>query len=260
MVFATAHRQWSRCKVDIGCEVRAMVDIGLFSSSHTLSSQLSTAEWSYCHHSAGSCGHGLLARICLCNRCRTRSLYLLGGVSVGFILASPSGTYFDAPGDQLVSVVGQPEVYDDRVFVYRCVDNTGDIASRATSIQVIDRRKGHTRVKTRWSCTAIHAIDRRMIVAIGSSLITVYALQEPDRSPQRRIAYLCPKLGCSLPSYMYSEAQRPIQTIFPAMCHLSFRKFVQSELPDLLIRKPGRLAVTCYNENIISNHPDTATV
>ncbi|KAG1817448.1 hypothetical protein EV424DRAFT_1407994 [Suillus variegatus] len=92
------------------------------------------------------------------------------------------------------------------VFVYRCVGNTGDIASRTTSIQVIDRRKGHTRVKVRWPCTAIHAVDRRMIVAIGSTFITVYALQEPDRSPQRRIRYLCPKLCCSLPSYMYSEA------------------------------------------------------
>lgn len=53
---------------------------------------------------------------------------------------------FDAPDDHLVSVVGQLEVYDDSVFVYRCVGNTGDIASRTTSIQVIDRRKGHTRV------------------------------------------------------------------------------------------------------------------
>lgn len=152
---------------------------------------------------------------------------------------------FDAPDDHLVSVVGQPEVYDDRVFVYRCVDNTGDTASGATSTQVIDRREGHTSIKTRWSRTAIHAVDRRMVVAIGSNFIAVYAFQEPDRSPQRRIACLCPKLRCSSPSYMYSEGSGPYRPYYRLCATSRSENSYNPNLPDLLIRKPGRLVVTC---------------
>ncbi|KAG1872278.1 hypothetical protein F4604DRAFT_1904188, partial [Suillus subluteus] len=99
------------------------------------------------------------------------------------------------PGLYRSHFIGEPVICGDRIFVYYDIYRGGIPA--AAFIQVIDWRKGdaksHHLLDHQYLEHGIYVVDQWTIVAIGSSRLTVYTLQEFDGSLRPRLTYLLPK-------------------------------------------------------------------
>ncbi|KAG0700879.1 hypothetical protein DFH29DRAFT_1080394 [Suillus ampliporus] len=104
-----------------------------------------------------------------------------------------------------VDILKKPAICGDHIIIPYCT-STKHSSESHTFIQVIDWRKGKAK---RYPLLGqyggkLHVVDQRTIVVIGSlklkDLITLYTLQEPDGSPQRRTMYLPPTYHRYLPT------------------------------------------------------------
>ncbi|KAG2125406.1 hypothetical protein DEU56DRAFT_825476 [Suillus clintonianus] len=109
----------------------------------------------------------------------------------------------DAYSSYSVYFVGMPAVCGDHVVILYYVVNLdfrvdGTDAASNMFIQVIAWRKGH--IKRYPLCerggqgVTFHLVDERTVVVVSEGRMTVYTLQGPGDSIQRRIAYLLPNL------------------------------------------------------------------
>ncbi|KAG1744119.1 uncharacterized protein EDB91DRAFT_210809 [Suillus paluster] len=113
----------------------------------------------------------------------------------------------EVPAVYCVVCLRGPVIYGDRIVIpYFIEPHPG---SPAIHIQVVDWRKGQAQSFPLGQQSGqlgmsrhFHLIDQQTLVVIGTNgPITLYTLQEPDGSPQRRITYILPQYSLPRPFY-----------------------------------------------------------